>query len=289
MASRGLSCDYPRLHKAFLDRFETLSPHLKRIASYALADPSRFALQTVAEIAGSCGVQPSTVVRFAKTFGFSGFSDMQNVFRSRLIEGSEAYREKVREHRGSLGAASGDDVATILGQFANASILAVERLKETLDAGMLQEAAAMMDRADAICLVGQERAFAVASCLAYWLIELEYRCRLLDPAVGAMSRQIGTVAPGELLVVIDLDELPEAVLDAVSAARERGVPVLAITDSEVSRLARNSGPCFVLRDAEVHRIAPLAPHIVLVQSLVVALDALRCAHRSGELRRGAAG
>lgn len=112
---------------------------------------------------------------------------------------------------------------------------------------------------------------------------------MLDPAVGTLSRQIGTVAPDELLIVIGLDELPDTLLDAVSAAHNRGVPVLAITDSEVGRLARDSRLCFVLRDAEVHRIAPLAPHIVLVQSLVIALDALRYAHRSGDLRRGVAG
>ena len=271
MASTKPPWDYPRLHRAFLDRFDTLSPHLKRIARYALSDPSRFALQTVAEISRGCSVQPSTVVRFAKTFGYSGFSDMQNVFRLRLIEGSESYREQVHEHRGRLETVTGDDPAAILGEFASASVLAVERLKETLDADMLQEAAAMMNAATAIYLVGQQRALPVASCLAYWLIEFECRCHMLDPAV------------------VGLDESPDEVLDAVSQAHDRGVPVLAITDSEVNRLARDSMLCFVLRDAEVHRIAPLAPHIVLVQSLVIALDALRYGQRSGVVQREAVG
>lgn len=289
MASTKLPWDYPRLHRAFLDRFETLSPHLKRIARYALSDPSRFALQTVAEISQGCSVQPSTVVRFAKTFGFSGFSDMQNVFRLRLIEGSESYREQVHEHRGRLGAISGNDPAAILHEFASASVLAIERLKETLDADMLRTAAAMMNNAAAIYLVGQQRAFPVAACLAYSLIELECRCHLLDPGIGALSRQVATVTADELLIVIGLDELSDAVLEAVSDAHERGVPVLAVADSEVSRLARDSGLCFVLRDAEVHRIAPLAPHIVLVQSLVVALEALRYGQSPGVIQREAVG
>ncbi|MYE02167.1 MAG: MurR/RpiR family transcriptional regulator [Alphaproteobacteria bacterium] len=289
MASTKLPWDYPRLHRAFLDRFETLSPHLKRIARYALSDPSRFALQTVAEISQSCSVQPSTVVRFAKTFGFSGFSDMQNVFRLRLIESSESYREQVHEHRGRLGAVSGDDPAAILHEFASASVLAIERLKEMLDADMLQEAATMMNEAASIYVVGQQRALPVASCLAYSLIELGCRCHMLDPVVGTIARQIATVATDELLIVIGLDELPEAILDAVSDAHERGVPLLAITDSEVNRLARDTRLCFVLRDAEVHRIAPLAPHVVLAQSLVIALDGLRYGQRSGAMQREAVG
>ena len=289
MASTELPWDYPRLHRAFLDRFEALSPHLKRIARHALADPSRFALQTVAEIAKDCSVQPSTVVRFAKTFGCSGFTELQDVFRLRLIEGSESYRERVQESRDRLDMASGDDPAAILGEFAGASALAVERLKDTFDAAMLRKAAAMMNEAGAIYLVGQQRAHSVAACLAYWLIELEFRCHMLDSVGGSLPRQVGAIGSDELLIVIGLDELSEAVLEAVSEAHDRGVPVLAITDSEVSRLARDSRLCLVLRDADVHRIAPLAPHIVLVQSLVIALDALRCGQQSGDMRRRAIG
>ena len=257
MASTKLPWDYPRLHRAFLDRFETLSPHLKRIARYALSDPSRFALQTVAEISRGCTVQPSTVVRFAKTFGFSGFSDMQAIFRRRLIEGSANFLEQVDESRIRLESASGDDPAAILDEFAGASILAIERLKETFDPSMLQEAASMMNEAGAIYLVGQQRALPMVSCMAYSLIELECRCHMLDPAFGTIPRQIATVANDELLFVIGLDDLPDTILDAVSDTVERGVPVLAISDSEVGRLARDSTLCLVLRDAEVHRIGPV--------------------------------
>jgi|GEM_PF-4501159 len=147
----------------------------------------------------------------------------------------------------------------------------------------------MMNAATAIYVVGQQRALPVTSCLAYWLIESECRCHMLDPAVGLPTRQIRTIATDELLVVIGLDESPDEVLDAVSEAHDRGVPVLAITDSEVNRLARDSTLCFVLRDADVHRIAPLAPHIVLVQSLVIALDGLRYGQRSGVVQREAVG
>ena len=94
MASRDPPKDFDRLREVFQHRFERLSPHLKRIAQYALGDPGRFALQTVAETARETGVQPSTLIRFAKVFGFSGFSEMQQVFRLRLIEGAPSFRTR---------------------------------------------------------------------------------------------------------------------------------------------------------------------------------------------------
>ena len=52
-------------------------------------------------------------------------------------------------------------------------------------------------------------------------------------------------------------------------------PVLAVTDTMESPLARNSSLYFVVRDAEVHRFRPLAAPIVLAQSLIIALGYFR--------------
>ena len=57
--------DFDRLREALQHQFERLSPNLQRIAQYALGDPNRFALQTVAETARETGVQPSALIRSA--------------------------------------------------------------------------------------------------------------------------------------------------------------------------------------------------------------------------------
>ncbi len=68
---------FDQLRDEINERFDTLSPHLQRLARYALNNSNDFALSTVVQIAGENGVQPSSVIRFAKSFGFRGFSDMQ--------------------------------------------------------------------------------------------------------------------------------------------------------------------------------------------------------------------
>ena len=51
---------FDSLRAAIHDRYERLSPHLQRIARFALDDPNRFALGTVAGIAQATEVQPSS-------------------------------------------------------------------------------------------------------------------------------------------------------------------------------------------------------------------------------------
>ncbi|RZJ37236.1 MAG: MurR/RpiR family transcriptional regulator, partial [Brevundimonas sp.] len=58
------------LRAAILDRYESLSKRLQQIARYVLDEPNAVALETLAVLADRSGVQPSAIVRFAKTFGY---------------------------------------------------------------------------------------------------------------------------------------------------------------------------------------------------------------------------
>ena len=282
--------DFDRLREEFQHRYEGLSPHLQRIAHFALGNPNRFALQTVAETARETGVQPSTVIRFAKVFGFSGFSEMQRVFRLRLIEGAASFRDQIHEHRGKLEEAAADDPSAILNGFADASVVALQHLKADIDGDALRQAVHMMDSAKSIYIIGQRRAFPVAAYLAYGLIRLEYRCHLLDSVGGMLPQQVATIGLDDLFVAVSFAEYAQQVVDVVSDAHIRKVPVVAITDSMASPLARNSSLYFEVRDAEVHRFRPLAAPIVLAQSLIIALgyyrDA-RIAQAAAEARKSA--
>ena len=277
--------DFDRLREAFQGQFEELSPQLQRIAQYALGEPNRFALQTVVETAREVGVQPSALIRFAKAFGYSGFSEMQQVFRLRLIEGAPSYRDRIFEQRDRLESIVKDDPSAILTEFADASVLAVNRLKAETDGAALRQAVRMMDEANNIFVIGQRRGFPVAAYLAYGLIRLEYRCQLLDSVGGMLAQQVATMQADDLLIAVSFAEYARPVVEIVSHARPvveivsqahiRKIPVLALTDSAVSPLARKADLYFAVPDSEVHRFRPLAAQIVLAQSLILALGYYR--------------
>ena len=71
-------------------RYETLSKRLKQVARYILDNSNSIAFDTVASIAQQADVPPSTLIRFANAFGFSGFNEMKQVFRQHLMEETRA-------------------------------------------------------------------------------------------------------------------------------------------------------------------------------------------------------
>jgi DNA-binding MurR/RpiR family transcriptional regulator len=57
------------------NKFAELSKRLQVVAKYILDNPNEIAFGTVAVIAKNANVHPSTLIRFAHAFGFTGFSD----------------------------------------------------------------------------------------------------------------------------------------------------------------------------------------------------------------------
>src|SRR5262245_42262467 len=93
--------NFDDLQKAIIDRFPRLSKRLQQIASYTLDNPSEVALETIAAVSERAAVQPSSLIRFAKVFGFDGYSEMRRVFRTRLTDGMPDYNERLRSLRGN--------------------------------------------------------------------------------------------------------------------------------------------------------------------------------------------
>jgi DNA-binding MurR/RpiR family transcriptional regulator len=249
-------------------RYDALSGQLQRIAGFALKDPNSMALGTVTEVASMCGVQPSSLVRFAKLFDLHGFSDLQRIFRVRLIEGAPALREQI-ERQEVEDSATVDSPGVLLRQLASASTASISQLVATVSDADLERAASMLVEADHIYVIAQRRAFPIAAYLAYGLWRLEMRAHLLDFVGGMVPQQVGAIRPQDLLVAISFEPYAPVVVEIVQDTRIRGIPTLTITDSPLGPIARNATLAFPIEDSHLMHFRPIAASICLAQTLIL--------------------
>ncbi len=266
---------FDQLRDEINERFDSLSPHLQRVARYALHNANGFALSTVVQVAKANDVQPSSVVRFAQSFGFRGFSDLQKIFRHRLIEGTPELRSEIYAQHKSLEELAEDDPLHLFQDFSQASIDAVEGLRQSVTNESLKTALHMMDDAGAIYVIGQRRAFPVAAYIAYGLARLELRAFFVDFVGGMAHQQIATMTKRDLLIAVSFPPYTPDVVKIVKDAHNRRVPVLAITDNAHSPLATHSAHSFTVHDDSIRRFRPLSPSIVLAQCLILGLSYLK--------------
>ena len=164
------------------------------------------------------------------------------------------------------------DTSVVLSGVADTSARAVEALMASFPSETLREAVQMMATANSIAVAGLNQAFPIAAYLADGLARRKFRCRLLGEFDHVEIKYMSAMCAADVLVGISFGNGTCPVVDMASVARDRRVGVLGITDSAASPLTRHSDRYLVVHSPKRHGILPLAPHIVLIQSLLAALE-----------------
>ncbi len=283
------AANYAELKDAIALAYPTLSPQLQRLSRFAIDKPHDLALGTVAAIAEANAVQPSSMIRFANALGFDGFSQMQQVFQSHLVERSAPYRERIEQMKSGHGDAAGQGV---LHRFVGEAIEELRQLEEHVDTARLEAAARLLAGAPQIHVLAQRRAFPVACYLAYALNQLELRTQLLDGLGGMLGEFAHAIRAGDALLVASFRNYTPAVVETAAACRKRGVSVVAITDSALSPLKPAADICFELGDDSSRPFRSLVGPLCLAQALVVSTGHQLAANPSrsrAKARNGKAG
>lgn len=274
------------MRAAILDRYETLSKRLQQIARYVLDEPNAVALETLAVLAERSGVQPSAIVRFAKTFGFDGATQMQRLFRDGLLSGGAglAYGERVRQFAETVDGKAVGDPDQVLAEFIEGNILALQNLGEMIGAEAMSRAVEMIAAADTVYVAGFRRSFPVASYIAYSLHQVDKKTVFIDSVGGMTRQQIHGIAGNDLLLVVSYHPYAEEAVHLIDAAVERGARVLSISDSLVSPVAKPASLVLQVREAEIRKFRSLSTSMCLAQALVIAYA---FAHSQGARNRSA--
>jgi DNA-binding MurR/RpiR family transcriptional regulator len=261
-----------KLLKDVSNEFDALSKQLKLIARYVEQHRDHIGLEGIQDVAEHCGVQPSAVIRFAKHFGFSGFSEMQKIFRegiAKQIAPSRNYQSRIREviasGQGTL------DSADIAREFLGGSIAAMQELQQSMHGPTFVKAVELLVNTESVWIAGSRRSFSVAAYLAYALQHTDKRIQFVN-ALGSMHEgQLRGVRKGDVMIAVSFAPYAEETQVAAVAALQRGARLIAITDSRMSPIARDAAAALLVQDNATFGFRSLTSTMGLAQSLFIAL------------------
>ena len=261
--------DFPALKALIAERAAALPKRLTQIAAYALENPDEIAFGTVSSIAAQAEVQPSALVRFSQAMGYQGFSDMQEVFRSRLRDRILNYGERIRQLRGHAEDASKPNV--ILQGLCEASARSIASLGEKLAPEILDQAVERLASARTIYLLGIRRSYPIAFYMAYAFGKLGVRVILVDAAGGLGTEQMTFATAEDAVLAVTFAPYAPETIQLARAAAARQVPVVAVTDSPFSPLAQIADPWIEVSEANFEGFRSMAATLTLAMTLAVAV------------------
>lgn len=259
--------DFETLRTTILERRQGLPKRIAQIAAYSLDNPDDIAFGTAASIAASAGVQPSTLVRFAQQFGFDGFTSLQSVFRERLRERNSSYDERLLALRTKAEKEGGH--RAIFDGFVTAATTSLENLSRSMNEQHLEQAIALLAKADTVHVLARRRSFPVALYIAYALGKLRIKNQLVESAAGLTPEMIGFANDRDVAIAISFSPYSPSTVEEARILSEQGVPIIAITDSSFSPLAQFAKVWFEVAESDFSGFRSLSATMALAMSLAV--------------------
>jgi DNA-binding MurR/RpiR family transcriptional regulator len=260
--------DFESLRSTIIERKASMPKRLAQVAAFALGNPDEIAFGTTASIAAASDVQPSTLVRLAHHLGYGGFSDLQSIFRERLRDRTLSYEERLV----TLEQSSGDDEdANLLSGFIAAANQSVNRLAATVQSDTFTKAVNILANAETIYLIAKRRSYPLTAHMTYAFSKLNIRHQIVASPNGVDPEMVQFATPKDAAIAASFSPYAADSLSQSQELADRGVPVIAITDSAFSPLAACATHWFEVAEADFAGFRSLSASMALTMALPVAI------------------
>jgi DNA-binding MurR/RpiR family transcriptional regulator len=202
----------------------SLSRSEQRVAEQVLEDPRGVAASTITELAERCGTSETTVIRFCRTLGMSGYPQLRLTLATEVGRADTGSARVVGSDIGP-----GDDLAQIVEKIAFADARAVEETASQLDLKSLQAVVDALVAARRIDVYG-------VGASAFVAMDFQQKLHRIGQVAFAWSdthialTSAALLQPGDVAIGISHTGVTTDTIDALAEARRHGATTVAMTN-----------------------------------------------------------
>ncbi|WP_235041572.1 MurR/RpiR family transcriptional regulator [Vreelandella profundi] len=221
------------LREQIIAQYDVMSGQLQQAARYVLEYPDEVALVSMRELARHAAVQPATMTRLAKFLGMQGYDELRAHYAAALRRGSDGFAAKVRLRESEDTEQPKSDIASHMLHGLSAQIA---RLSEPDSLQRLEAVAERLGAARKVYVLGLRSCHSVAWHFHYVMSLLSDRSVHLDGPAGTGGDALIRATADDVVLVVSIKPYAAETLALAQLAKDKGLDILSITDSEVSPL-----------------------------------------------------
>ncbi len=235
----------------------------KLIARYILDNYDKAAFMTASRLGKTVQVSESTVVRFATQLGYDGYPSMQRALQE-MIRGKLTSIQRIQASDGSLGGS--DLVTNVLHRDMDNIRMAIDQT----DAAEFDRVTDLISGARHIYIVGFRSSSFLAGYLNFYFRLIFDNVTLVSGGAAGTFDQIFRVGPGDVVFAICFPRYSELALKTIQFAKDRGASIVALTDSEMSPVARTADASLLVHNEMISFVDSLAAPMSMLNALILA-------------------
>ncbi len=239
--------------------YPTFSASEARVADWLMQQPEQILHWSMAQVAMACGVSDTTVLRFCRTAGFHGFTDLKLSMARDLSSPTQIVHGDI---------AVGDSPIAIAREVFMSNVQALYDTLEMLDEEALVAAVRLLSDAKRILIVGVGTSGPIVENMYEMFFRQGLNCRAQTDSYLQLM-EVALLGPGDVVVGISQSGRSTDPALTLQRARENGAATICITGNLESPIAKYADVT-LLGIARETRAEPIASRIA--QSTII--DAL---------------
>ena len=221
------------------EKYNDMTHAQKTVANYVGEHPDDVAFCTLEALAAKINVSTTTVIRFARAMGYSGFSDMQDeVKREMQIKSTLPERlDNLVSNR------SGGEDLTLQSCFATD----MDNLHQTLnglDPQELKKAVDLISGANRIYILGMRSSFSLAHYLTSRLGEIKRNVSFVQSTGMIYPEEVVSAGEGDVCIAYVFPRYSKTALNILAWMRSYGVKVILFTSMSDLPIKSYGDVCF---------------------------------------------
>lgn len=204
-------------------KYQVFTANEKRIFNLMSEDVKGFALQSIGSVAERLAISKTTLVRFAKTCGFQGYSDFKRALQKEVLLDVSPAR-KMDKVLASDFCLSGQ-------LLCEQELENINNTFTALDESDLERMVQLILGAGEVHTLSWGISGNIAEIFGHRMKLMGIRCNTIKRQQGTLIEECALLRAGDLVLVFEIPPYNNELIEAVSTLKEKGCIVVTITDS----------------------------------------------------------
>lgn len=221
----------------FLEDMESRYPELtesqKKVAQFIIHHYEQVVFYTLDELSAEIGVSTTTVIRFARSLGYTGYSDLLAHIQQ-IVKMKMNLPERLDQFNTNIAPDS------LLNLSFQHDIDNITLTRNSLDPNKLALFSKELIDAKTIYILGLRSSFSIAFYCAAVLGQIRENVRLIRSEGDLAPEEVLSAKSGEICLVFSFSRYTQRTIDIASWMHKQGVKILAVSDQALSPIANVS-------------------------------------------------
>lgn len=244
-----------------LDAYQRLPLNQQRVADFILKQPHDLAFLTTDSLSKALKTSKATIVRFAQSLGYQGFTELQN----EVLNAVQSTIRAPDRYMIELGKLQPDETLTLVAQH---EVHNINRTVHYIDRSTFSGAVEVLLRAHRVYTMGIGVSSLLAEVLSYELNQVGIESQALESGKLRFVEHLALARREDVVVGFSFPPYSRETIDAAKYARQRGLVVVTITDKLTSPITFHANHVLAVQTENMLHTNSISAISVVINALV---------------------